>query len=229
MKIRCVIVDDEPLSVEVIEQYVRDTPQLELVATCGHALAAGEVLRRERVDLLFLDINMPKLSGISFVKALPVPPAVVFITAYPEFAVEGFEVAAVDYLLKPCSFERFLKAVSKAEAFLSSKAITPPKPNYIAVKADKRLHKIDLNDLLYFKSLGDYVKVYTREKVLITNETLRSIEEQLPGSDFLRIHKSYIVSIKAISYVEGNQVKVGEELLPLGLTFREKLMERLGG
>ncbi|WP_416866259.1 MAG: LytR/AlgR family response regulator transcription factor [Imperialibacter sp.] len=228
MKLRCLIVDDEPLSQEVIEGYVNDASQLELVAKCSNALEAAELIRSQSVDLIFLDINMPKLSGISLVKSLAKPPAIVFITAYPEFAVEGFEVEAVDYLLKPCSFERFLKAVSKVEHYLQASG-RMQEADYFVVKADKKLHKIALEDILYFKSIGDYVKVYTRDKVLITNETLRNIEEGLPQNKFIRLHKSFIVSLQAIQYLEGNQVKVGEEMLPVGLTYKDKLMERLGG
>ncbi|WOK04265.1 LytTR family DNA-binding domain-containing protein [Imperialibacter roseus] len=228
MKLRCLIVDDEPLSQEVIEGYVNDAPQLELAAKCSNALEAAEMIRSQPIDLIFLDINMPKLSGISLVKSLAKPPAIVFITAYPEFAVEGFEVEAVDYLLKPCSFERFLKAVSKVESYLQASG-RKLEADYFVVKADKKLHKIGLEDILYFKSIGDYVKVYTRDKVLITNETLRNIEDGLPPSKFIRLHKSFVVSLQAIQYLEGNQVKVGEEMLPVGLTYKDKLMERLGG
>lgn len=224
---RCLIVDDEPLSQEVIEGYVSDTPQLELVAKCNNALEAAEVLRSQPIDLIFLDINMPKLSGISLVKSLAKPPAVVFVTAYPEFAVEGFEVEAVDYLLKPCSFERFLKAVSKVESYLQASG-RKQETGFFVVKADKKLHKIALDDILYFKSIGDYVKVFTKDKVLITNETLRNIEQAVPSAKFIRLHKSYIVSLAAIQYLEGNQVKAGDELLPVGLTYREKLLEKLG-
>ncbi len=228
MKIRCLIVDDEPLSREVIEAYVNDTPQLALAGKCSNAIEAAEMLRNEPIDLVFLDINMPKLSGISLVKSLTNPPAVVFITAYPEFAVEGFEVEAVDYLLKPCSFERFLKAVGKAEVFLKATA-KKLEMNYFVVKADKRLHKLAFEEILYFMSIGDYVKVFTKGKVLITNEILRNIEEQLPDSRFIRLHKSYIVSLEAIQYLEGNQVKVGEVMLPVGLTYKDNLMAKLGG
>lgn len=226
MKVRCLIVDDEPLSQEVLEAYVNDTPQLVLVGKCNNAIEAAAVLMEEEVDLLFLDINMPRLSGISFVKSLAKPPHVVFVTAYPEYAVEGFEVEAVDYLLKPCSFERFLKAVNKVTAKMAEAG---KEATYLLVKSDKKLHKIDFHDIRYFKAIGDYVKVYTTGKVLITAETLRNIEEQLPTSRFIRIHKSFIVSLEAVRYLEGNQLKVGEEMLPVGLTFKDKVLEKLSG
>lgn len=229
MKIKCLVVDDEPLSLEVIAGYVADVPHLELVASCNNAIEAAAVLREHRVDVVFLDINMPRLSGISFVKSMQEPPAIVFITAYPEYAVEGFEVEAVDYLLKPCSFERFLKAVNKVEARLSAAQGQKGEAGHLVVKADKKLHRIDFGEILFFGSIGDYVKVHTTDKVLITNDTLRGIEDTLPGDRFIRIHKSYIVSLPAIRYVEGNQVKVGNELLPVGLTYKDKLLEALGG
>lgn len=225
MKIKCLIVDDEPLSQEVIESYVNDTPQLVLVGKCNNAIEAAELLMTQEVDLLFLDINMPRLSGVNFVKSLAKPPHVVFITAYPEFAVEGFEVEAVDYLLKPCSFERFLKAVNKV---LAKEAEVGKEATFLLVKADKKLHKIDFHHIRYFKSIGDYVKVYTSDKVLITSETLKNIEDQLPASRFIRIHKSFIVSLESIKYLEGNQLRVGEEMLPVGLTFKERVLEKLG-
>ncbi len=226
MKIRCLIVDDEPLSQEVLEAYVNDTPQLVLAGKCSNAMEAAAALMKEEIDLLFLDINMPRLSGVSFVKSLAKPPHVVFVTAYPEFAVEGFEVEAVDYLLKPCSFERFLKAVNKVTAKMAE---TAKEATFLLVKADKKLHKIDFRNIRYFRAIGDYVKVYTADKVLITSETLKNIEDQLPSSQFIRIHKSFIVSLEAIRYMEGNQLRIGEEMLPVGLTYIEKLIERLKG
>ena len=230
MKVHCIIVDDEPLSQEIIENYIQDIPTLELVKKCNDAFEAAEVLQNYDIQLIFLDINMPKLSGISFVKSIPNAPEVIFITAYPEFAVEGFEVEATDYILKPFSIERFMKAVNKALRKIATKQAgkySLQEHAYLIIKSDKKMHKIDYNDLLYFNSIGDYVKVFTKNKVLITNDTLKSIEVQLPQQYFIRIHKSFIISINAIQYIEGNQVKVANELLPIGLTYKDKLIELL--
>ena len=230
MKVRCILVDDEPLSREIIEKYIQDMPKLELVKKCSNAFEAAEALQNHDIQLIFLDINMPKLSGISFVKSLPQPPEIIFITAYPEFAVEGFEVEAVDYILKPFSMERFMKAVNKAlRKITSQQAGQYPLQEhaYLIVKSDKRMHKIDYHDILYFNSIGDYVKVFTKNKVLITHDTLKSIEVHLPEQHFARIHKSFIIAIKAIQYIEGNQVKVAHDLLPIGLTYKDKLIDLL--
>ena len=182
-----------------------------------------EVLQNERIDLLLLDINMPKLSGIGLLKALPNPPLVVFITAYPEYAVEGFELEAVDYLLKPFSFERFVKAVNRVTQKMAIKTGNSS-ISTIVIKADKKLYQLDTTDILYLQAYGDYVKVFTKDKMLITKERLTNLEGQLPEDSFQRIHRSYIVALAAIEFVEGNQVKVGEELLPVAITYREQLL-----
>lgn len=230
MKVPCIIVDDEPLSQEIIEKYIRDVPQLELVKKCNDAFEATEALQNHAIQLIFLDINMPRLSGISFVKSISDAPEVIFITAYPEFAVEGFEVEATDYILKPFSMERFMKAVNKALRKIASKQegkYSLQEHAYLIVKSDKKMHKIDYNDILYFNSMGDYVKVCAKNKVLITHDTLKSIEVHLAEQHFIRIHKSFIISIRAIQYIEGNQVKVANDLLPIGLTYKDKLIDIL--
>jgi DNA-binding LytR/AlgR family response regulator len=230
MKVKCIIVDDEPLSQEIIENYIQNIPKIELMKKCNNAFEAAETLQNHDIQLIFLDINMPKLSGISFVKSLLNAPEIIFITAYPEFAVEGFEVEATDYILKPFSMERFMKAVNKALRKIASKQADkyPSQEHaYLIVKSGKKMHKIDYNEILYFNSIGDYVKVFVRNKVLITNDTLKSIEAHLPEQRFIRIHKSFIISISAIQYIEGNQVKIANELLPIGLTYKDKLIELL--
>ena len=220
------IIDDEPLSVRIIEKYLLDLPQLELVASCKHAFEAMEVLRKEEVDLIFLDINLPKLSGISFYKTLKNPPLVIFITPYPEHAVEGFELEALDYLLKPFSFERFLKAVNRVEAKLEERKRSVLQ-NHLFVKADKKLYKVDIEDVLYLQAYGDYVKVFTKDKTLVTKERLVKIEEELPKTHFLKIHRSYIIALSAIRYIEGNQIQIGEIKLPIAASYKEELMLRL--
>ena len=225
--IRCIIVDDEPLSRKVIQKYLRDLPHVELVASCNNAFEAMEILKNEAIALLFLDINMPRLSGINFAKTLSNPPLIIFTTAYPEYAVEGFELDAVDYLLKPFSFERFLKAFNKAAKLLeNNKPGHEPERGALILKADKKLYKLDFKDILYLQAFGDYVKVFTNGKTLLTKDRLANLEEKLPDDLFLRIHRSYIISLAEIKYVEGNQVKIREELLPVSETYRKKLLER---
>lgn len=233
MKIRSLIVDDEPLSQEVIETYIKDYPVVELVKTCNSAIEALEVLQQNTIQLIFLDINMPVLSGINMVRSLPSPPAIIFTTAYPEFAIEGFELDAIDYLVKPFSFERFVKAVNKVRDKLETESAAAlgrtaqQEQTFIVIKADKKLYKLDFDDILYFNSTGDYVKVFTRSgKVIITNETLRNIETGLPAHLFIRVHKSFIVSVKSIRYIEGNQVMVETTAIPIGLTYKEELINK---
>jgi two-component system, LytTR family, response regulator len=221
-KIRCLIIDDEPLSQEILKDYVDACPELELGGVYIDALEAGCAIRKAKTDLLFLDINMPKLSGINFIKGLPEPPLVVFITAYTEFAIEGFEVDAVDYLLKPVSFERYRKAVNRAVDRIENRNI-PPKPesNHILVKADKKNYRISFDNLVYIEALGDYVSFYLDEKKLVVHGTLKDFLSQLPLNRFVRIHKSYVVNISKMDYIEGNTVKMGSITLPISLNYRE--------
>ncbi len=226
MKIRSLIVDDEPLSQEIIETYSNNLQVIELVKTCNNALEALAALKQYDIQLIFLDINMPMLSGINMVKTLATPPAIIFTSAYTEYAIEGFNLDAIDYLVKPFSFERFVKAVNKVRDKLE-KPTTQKTTDFIVIKADKKLYKLDFADISYFTSVGDYVKVFTKQgKVIITNETLRNIEMNLPAELFIRTHKSYIVSIKAIRYVEANQIMVDNTPIPIGLTYKHELINR---
>ncbi len=228
--IRCIAVDDEPLSLRIIEKYVADLPQLELVATCNDAFQAMETLRRLPVDLMFLDINMPKLSGISLLKSLDKKPLIIFTTAYPEFAVEGFELEAVDYLLKPFSLERFIKAVNRASERLSATSASEKGAlGFLMAKVDKKLFKIDYEDITYVEAYGDYVKIFTKDKMLLTKERLSSVEQQLPSNQFFRIHRSYIIALPAIEFIEGNMVKIGKERLPISENLKDGLLQKLSG
>ena len=227
-QISCLIVDDEPLSQDVIRDFVKEIPWLTLKGVCFNALEAMEKLHEEKVDLIFLDINMPKLSGIKFAKSLDRSPLIIFTTAYPEYAVEGFEVDAVDYLVKPIAFERFLKAVNKAREQVDRKhpLVQETGVGFLVLKSDKKIYKINQGDILYIQSWGDYIKVFTKGHVIIAAETMKNLESNL-GSQFIRIHKSYIVSTQSIKFIEGNQVKIGDQFLPIGLTYKDQLMERL--
>lgn len=221
--IQCLIIDDEPLAREVLESYVADLPSLNLIASCTDAVEALDWLNQESIDLIFLDINMPKLSGINFYKSLSKKPKVIFTTAYSDHAVEGFELEAVDYLLKPFSFERFVKAVNKVQLVGQGEK----QADFIMFKADKKNHKINFDQIMYFESIGDYVKVHLHgSKTLIISETLRKLEELLP-STFIRLHKSFIIAIPHLEYLEGNQAKIGETKIPIGQSYRDKVNEIL--
>jgi len=223
----CIVIEDEPLAQNVLKKYIEDHPSLVLVAICADAMEAQTILSRQPVQLLFLDINLPKLSGINFIKTLINPPLVIFTTAYPEFAVEGFELNAIDYLLKPFSFERFLKAVNKAIEKINSSAISPQKneptaPSFVFLKADKKIHKINLDSILYIEAVGDYMKVVTESGQLLVNETMKKMLEDFPASRFIRVHKSFIVAINRIKYIEGNFIRIAEKDIPVGATYSDE-------
>jgi DNA-binding LytR/AlgR family response regulator len=217
-QITCLVIDDEPSAQKILEQYINDTPQLKLLKTCNDALQAREFLDQQSADLLFLDINMPKLSGISFLNSMPDPPAVILATAYDDYALKGYELDVVDYLLKPFSFERFLLAISKVEDRISDTA----KTNHLFIKADKKTYRIDASDIIYVESMGDYVTIYTGDQRITTYETLQNMEGQLPDS-FLRIHKSYIISLEKVDYLEGNRIVIDGKEFPIGGTFKEEV------
>ena len=228
MRIKCIIVDDEPLSQDVLKKYVVDTPTLELLEICSDAFEANQVIASNDVQLMFLDINMPKLSGISFSKTMIKPPLIVFTTAYPEYAIEGFEVDAIDYLVKPFSYERFLKATNKAiEKINLAQLKNIVSDSFILLKSDKKVFKVNYDDINYLQSFGDYIKVFTIDKCLVVHDTFKNMLEQLPVTYFQRIHKSYIVPLNKIKYIDGNQIKIADELLPIGLNFKEELLKRL--
>lgn len=231
-KIRCVVIDDEPLAVKVLENYIRQVAQLERTASFTNAVDYIAYPRQKEVDLLFLDINMPKLSGIGLLKSLQHTPLVIFTTAYPEYAVESFELETLDYLLKPFSFERFLKAVNKAceqiEIRQALQSLQKNKsPAHLAVKADRKLYKINFADILYLQAFGDYIKIFTSGKTIVPKERLNNIERQLPAEKFLRIHRSYIISLNAIQYLEGNHIAIFGKKIPIGHTYKEGLLKKL--
>lgn len=220
--IGCLIVDDEPSAQEVLKQYIADTPQLSLKGCCEDALAASEFLAKEDVDLLFLDVNMPKLSGISFLKSRSEVPPVILTTAYDDYALEGYELDVLDYLLKPFSFERFLKAVQKLEKHSSLPA---EDHSVLTIRADKKTYRIAVEDIQYVESAGDYVTIHTTERRLTTHETLKNMESKLPAEHFIRVHKSYIIALPNIEYLEGNSIKVGDQFIPIGTTYREAVKD----
>lgn len=224
------IVEDEPLARNLMVEYVRKVPTLNLIEACSSPLAAIEVLRKNSVDLLFLDVQMPELTGISLLKVLQKRPLVVLTTAYSEYALEGYELDVADYLLKPITFERFLRAVDKVTQRLEGKQ-TPekitadPGSQFMFVKDGTKLVKVQLSDILYIEGLKDYVTIHTKQQKITSLQRMKALEEQLPSELFIRIHNSYIVSLKAIEVVHKGDVQVGGNLLPIGETFKKSFRE----
>ncbi|MCX6244512.1 MAG: LytTR family DNA-binding domain-containing protein [Bacteroidetes bacterium] len=238
MKMKCLIIDDEPLAQRVIEKYAEEIPSLDLAGKCNNALDALEILEEQRIDLVFLDINMPKLSGLEFLRSLKHPPMVIITTAYAEFAIQGYELNVVDFLMKPFSMERFLKAVQKAEKLIhpQSRQAMKRSPSaeeedqFIFVKSSKKTYRISLNDILYIEALGDYVKIYTSDRMIVSYQSMKNLEAILSPKQFPRIHKSFIVSLARIDMIEGNQVKLKDRYIPIGTNFKaefEKLIRTI--
>jgi len=235
--INVIIVDDEPLAQDVLETYIEKMPELNLVRKCSNALEANEALKTNEIDLMFLDIQMPQLTGVDFLKTLKNPPLVIFTTAYPNYAIEGFELNALDYLLKPISLERFMKAVNKAidqielqRTEKSTNGSSQAKDeNYFFVKADKKLIKVNFKDIIYIEGLKDYVIIRMDTSRVITLQTMKSLEAKLPQHIFRRIHRSYIVNIDRIQAIVGNMVEVIEKNqakhLPIGKNYRDELLK----
>ncbi|MFT3680662.1 MAG: LytTR family DNA-binding domain-containing protein [Ferruginibacter sp.] len=235
-KITCLAVDDEPPALEVLKKYIHAIPNLELAGTCSNALEALTMLQQKNVDLLFLDIQMPQLFGTDLVRTLKNPPKVIFTTAFRKFAVEGFELDAVDYLLKPISFERFLKAVNKVmESALTMTEPTalPPEQavrlpdSFINLRADRKNLKVALDDILYIESLKDYIKVVTSNRTIVTKQSISSIEEILPKEQFIRIHRSFIVSLNKIESFTNEIIEIGKQELPISRMYKLEVNKML--
>ncbi len=233
MKLKCLIVDDEPLARRVLEKYIVSLPSLEIVKQCGNAMEAAGYLHTHPVDVMFLDIKMPELTGLDFLKTLTSPPRVILTTAYSEYALEGYEYAVVDYLLKPISFERFLKAINKITQQAS--ALIPININqnrskekdFIFLRADKIDHKVCFSKIQYIEGCGNFVKVYMKDNMLMVAETMATMENNLPTDLFLRTHKSFIVSIPHIDQVEGNMIKIGKTTIPIGNQYKLTVKQTL--
>jgi len=229
--IRCIIVDDEPLAIEILESYVAKVEQLQLVSTFRNAVSAFTFLQQHSIDLIFLDIQMPKLSGIDFLKTLKNPPRVIFTTAFRDYALQGFELEIVDYLLKPIPFDRFLKAVAKvlhqpATNSTGSKPDVVP-DNYVYFKVDKKMIKTKMADVLYIESIKDYVKVKTPEREIVTQQKISYLEESLPREQFLRIHRSFIVNLEKIDAYSATDVEIGKLSIPIGRNYKNDVMKIL--
>lgn len=230
MIIKCIAVDDEPLALDIIEDYIKKIEFLELEAKCTSALEALQILKNTTIDLIFLDIQMPDLSGFEMLESLNKNPLVIFTTAYDDYAVESYNYNAIDYLIKPFSFSRFLKAVDKAHEQMASQKVsvangkTSKKQDFIFVNADGKNVKIFLDDILFLKGLSDYIELHTVLKKFILRDNLKDVEKMLLPSDFTRVHKSFIVSISKIDFVEGNIIKIKDEEIPIGRSYRNILL-----
>ena len=234
-KFKCLIVDDEPIARQIVEIYCGHLPDMDVLASCDDALDAKYVLQNERVDILFLDINMPVLDGISFLKTLRHPPIIIFTTAYKEFALDAFDLAACDYLLKPFSLERFIIAVDKAKErlrpmmpMLVQQAPEVLPEAYIFIKSDGKIFKILFEELLYAEASGNHIKLITDKNTIVSTMTFTALEEQLPKTKFLRLHRSFIINKAKISHIEGNRVFIGVLQLPIGANYREAFLREIG-
>lgn len=224
---RCIICDDEPVARKILEEFVEQVPFMELTGKFENAVKAGIFLQSNQVDLLFLDIEMPRLSGLQFLKEADITPLVILTTAFPQYALEGYELDILDYLLKPFAFNRFLKAVQKAKEYTDMKNATTASyaSPYIFVRSEKRIEKIELKDILYIESLGNYVNICTEKKKIIAYLTLKGLEGQLPSQEFIKIHQSFLVACSKINAIEGNEVSIHNTTLPISRNYRDAVMQ----
>jgi len=230
---RCIIVDDEPLAREGMELLVNDAGFLQLVGQCSNAMEANKILAKEKADLIFLDIQLPGMTGLHFLRSLSNPPLVVFITSYPEYALESYEFNVIDYLLKPVSYERFSKTIDKiidGKIFkTSANDIKPFHHEHLFIRSNSKFFRISFSDIIYIEGMKDYLKIHTADHVIITHQTMGEMENILPSGQFIRIHKSYIIAIAHIKAVFGNSVDMGKELLPIGLFYKDRIMSFIAG
>jgi len=234
MKLRCLLIDDEPPALKILASYISNINGLEIVGQCKNALEALDVLNQHTVDVIFLDIKMPKILGTEFLKNLSHPPKVIFVTAYRDYAVEGYELDAVDYLVKPVSFERFFKAITKLNRMMGKETISASvdyKSNpeaFVYLKVDKDMKKIFVNDIVYIESWKDYIKLFlVNGKNLIVKQTITAMENLLSEHKFMRVHRSYMVSINKISGYNGISVQLETKEIPIGRLYKQVVMEKL--
>lgn len=227
-QINCLIIDDEPLARKGLREYIEDVDFLRLEAELESPLQAVQLLSEGKIQLIFLDIQMPRISGLDFFRSLRQAPPVIFTTAYPQYALEGFELNALDYLVKPISFERFLKAAWKAREYYEVRqSNSGPEQDFFFVKADNKLVRIPFDEVLFVEALQNYVAIHTVGKKIITYLTFRSIEEYLPPERFIRTHKSFIVSAARIEHIDGNEIRIGTHTIPISRNSKDEVMERL--
>jgi len=231
-QIRCILVDDEPPAIELLEKYTSMIDQLEVVGTSHSAVKAFDMLKSKQVNLLFLDIQMPVLNGIDFIKTLKNPPAIILTTAYREYALDGYDLDIIDYLLKPISFERFLKAVDRYRERMTttpfaSQKIPSATTDHIFFNVNRTHHKIMLSDIIYIESLKDYVRIHTKTEKLVVKGNIGTTMKQLPNDQFVRVHRSFAVALAQVKSYNQSEVTVGGQKIPIGFSYREELMKRL--
>lgn len=233
MKIKCLIIDDEPPAREVLKRYVQEMPMLLVAGECANAVQALAALQEQAVDLLFLDIRMPQLNGTDFLKTIKNPPKVILTTAYTEYALEGYELDVVDYLMKPIRFDRFVKAVNKAFPLQGARpqheepVEEKKNESFVYFRADRKMVKVVLNDILYIESMKDYIKVFTRSSTIITKQSISSVEAMLPEKQFVRTHRSFIISLGKVNSFTSELVEIGAAEVPIGKLYRNGVLKRL--
>lgn len=235
MNINCIIIDDEPLARKGLREYIADVDFLHLTGEFENPLKATDAIREGKAQLLFLDIQMPKITGLDFFKTLQPAPPVIFTTAFPQYALDGFNLNALDYLVKPISFERFLQAALKAKEYYELRTAfrqvvsdsAEAKPSYFFIKTDGKLVKVFYDDILLVEAVQNYVNIYTAEKKYITYLTFKSVEEYLPGENFIKVHKSYIVPVQKIESIEGNEINIGAHHVPISRNLKDEVMAKL--
>lgn len=242
--IRCLIVDDEPLALHILEDYISKIPFLQLVKATTNPIEALTLVQEKQVDLVFLDVQMPELTGIQFLRIANGKAKVILTTAYPQYALEGYELDVIDYLLKPIAFDRFFKSVQKAQAVLQPAAAPAPAPqqdhapqpkqqdllsDFIFVKTEHKIQKVYLNDILFIEGLKDYISIFTPQERIITLQNMKKMEDALPERHFIRVHKSYIVSINKIDSIERSRIFIGDKIIPVGDTYREEFFKIIDG
>jgi DNA-binding LytR/AlgR family response regulator len=229
--IKCIIVEDEVLAQNVIQSHLQKVDRFELVGICNNALEAKDVLNKQEVDLIFLDIQLPGMTGLNFLRTLTNPPLVVLTTAYAEYALESYEFNVIDYLLKPISFDRFSKTVNK---IVEGRLFTQPKEkdnhsnDHIFIKSNSKFFKVNFSEVIYIESMKDYLKIHTGEYKLVTHQTMNDMEKILPAKQFIRIHKSYMVAVARIKTIYGNSVEMENATIPIGINYKEKVMNLIG-
>jgi len=225
LKLDCLVIDDEPNAVQLLEDYIGKIPYLTLKGKCFDAMEALEFLEHSRVDLIFLDINMPRLSGMELAHLLPRHQKIIFTTAYSEYAIESYEYNVIDYLLKPITFKRFLKAIEKTEQIIHDQLpLPPPAEDYIFVKSDKKMIRITLRDILYFEAVKEYIYVHMDNQKILIYKRMKDLADKLPA-DFIRVHNSYIINCKHIGRIEGNFVLIKGASIPLGISYKEPFLQ----
>ncbi|MEP6596221.1 MAG: LytTR family DNA-binding domain-containing protein [Ginsengibacter sp.] len=231
MKLHCIIADDEPVARKGIEEEIKEITFLQLAGVAENAMQANELIIKQNIDLILLDIQMPKLNGLDFLRSIKNPPLIIIITAYSEYAIEGFNLDVIDYLVKPVPFERLLKACNKAKEYFELKQKTPDKKykadDFFFIKCENKYEKIFLNELLFVEAADNYVTIHTTSRTFLSYLTLKNVEEYLEGNNFMKVHKSFIVAIDKINFIEGNSIIIMKKTIPISRNIKEDVMERI--